>query len=60
MELPGRLETIDYGMDIDNLLNDEMFEGPVSNEPDEMHVNFDFDDWLNNGENFMQSFNNVI
>jgi hypothetical protein len=46
-------------LDIDDLLNDEMLEDSVGNEPDGMHFNLDFDDWLNDGDNFMQSFNDV-
>jgi hypothetical protein len=50
---------MDANLDIDDLLDDEMFDDTVGNERDGMDINLDFDDWLNGGHDFMQSFNDA-
>ncbi len=55
----NELEGMDTNLDINDLLDDDMFDDSVSNERDGIDIDLDFDDWLNDGENFMQSFNDV-
>ena len=52
-------EGMDANLDIDDLLDDEMFDDTVGNERDGMDINLEFDDWLNDGLDFMQSFNDA-
>jgi hypothetical protein len=52
-------EGMNANLDIDDLLDDEMFDDTVGNERDGMNINLNFDDWLNDGENLMQSFNDA-
>jgi hypothetical protein len=52
-------EGMDANLDIDDLLDDEMFDDTVGNERDGMDINLEFDDWLNDGQDFMQSFNDA-
>jgi len=52
-------EGMDANLDIDDLLDDEMFDDTVGNERDGMDINLEFDDWLNGGLDFMQSFNDA-
>jgi hypothetical protein len=53
------LAGLDANLDIDDLLDDEMFDDTIGNERDGMDIDLNFDDWLNDGENFMQSFNDA-